>query len=141
MANIINPMQDHQNQLIIAVEIDPGRQVNVIAGFFYREFTGSITGDTSILLQVDRWEKNLNFFSMVLQKDKDIILLGDANICWKILLGVPNCLGQLGPQLQNFLLENNLEQLVKDSRQEVVLGSLKSTCILTLRILGAHGWT
>ena len=52
-----------------------------LINFFYCEWTSGADGDSSLAGQIERFSKQAEYWRLLQSKDKDLVLLGDANYC------------------------------------------------------------
>ena len=65
----------------ITLEIGLGREKRTLVNFYYREWTGGVSGDKSHQAQLDRFSRQVQHWKSLRSEDKDVVLLGDANFC------------------------------------------------------------
>ena len=65
----------------ITLEIGLGREKRTLVNFYYREWTGGVSGDKSHQAQLDRFSRQVQYWKSLRSEDKDVVLLGDANFC------------------------------------------------------------
>ena len=63
---------------IISLEIGLGRERKSIVNFYYREWTGIVSGRDE---QEQRLSRIIQHWRTLVAEDRDILLLGDANLC------------------------------------------------------------
>ena len=99
---------------IITCEIGIGRERKTIVNFFYREFTGGVSGLSDIASQYNRLTRIINVWKMITDSDKDILCIGDVNLC-----GVKWCQDDyhskdLADMVQTHLLKTNCYQIINE---------------------------
>ena len=67
-------------------EISFGREKKTIVSYFYREFTGAVSGLRDKPSQKERLQRRINTWKNLCQGNKDVVILGDASLT---LLGPP----------------------------------------------------
>ena len=65
----------------ITLEIGFGRERKTLVNYYYREWTGGLTNDGSQAAQLDRFSRQVEYWRTLIQEDRDLLLLGDANYC------------------------------------------------------------
>ena len=65
----------------VTVEIGLGRERKTLVNVFYREWTGGVTGDNDLVSQTGRWARQIHYWSGLYSQNRDVVLLGDANLC------------------------------------------------------------
>ena len=116
----------------VTLEIGLGREKKTIVNYFYREWTGGVSGDKSQHSQLNRLERQIQYWRQLYSQNKDVMCLGDANLCalqWndddydaskRILANL----------VQDHLLEESSYQLVTGyTRSEMYNGLLNRSCI------------
>ena len=69
---------------MLTCEIGLGLERKTVVNFFYREFTGGISGLSDKQSQHERLSRMINVWNMINNNsDHDILCLGDANLCAK----------------------------------------------------------
>ena len=66
---------------VVSVEARLGRGAPTIISFFYREYTGGILGLKNLPAQHDRLTRLMSHWASLDSLNKDIIILGDMNLC------------------------------------------------------------
>ena len=115
----------------ISCEISFGREKKTIVNFFYREFTSSVSGLNDNHSQVERFSRQLKIWKQLFSGTKDVICMGDTNLCALKWLDEDYKYKELSEMVQTFMLESSCCQLVKENtRSEVVQGgSVSASCI------------
>ena len=65
----------------ITCQIGTGKEKKTIVSFFYREWTSGVSGLAEASQQNERLRRQVQHWKTVQQGNKDIIVLGDANLC------------------------------------------------------------
>ena len=115
----------------ISLEIGLGKEKHTIVNFFYREFTGGVSGLSDMNSQTERLQRQINIWKQLCLINKNFICLGYANICATKWNDESYHLSNLCNMVQNFMLETSCMQLVKGfTRSEVGQGGVVSrSCI------------
>ena len=115
----------------ITCEISLGKEKKTIVNFFYREFTGGISGLRDLNSQTERLTRQIKLWRGLCAGNKDVICLGDANLCALKWMEESYQHKELSEMVQNFLLETSCSQLVKqNTRSEIVRGGqVSKSCI------------
>ena len=116
---------------IITFEISMGKEKKTIVNFFYREFTSGVTGLKSTQDQKERLNRIIKHWRSLTESNKDVVCLGDANLCSLKWNDSDYQLKEHAEMVQTFLLETETSQLVKQfTRSEFVKGGKVSrSCI------------
>ena len=99
----------------ISCEIGFGREKKTIVNSFYREFTGGVSGLQDTDSQINRWSRQLKIWKTLLLGNKDVICMGDANLCAKKWLDEDYRNKDLSEMVQTLMLEETVTQLVKEN--------------------------
>ena len=115
----------------ISCEISLGREKKTIINFFYREFMSGVSGLKDSHAQVERLARQVKIWKALCAGTKDVICMGDANLCAMRWLEEDYENKILGDMVQNFMMESSFFQLVNENtRSEVIQGNMVSkTCI------------
>ena len=115
----------------ITFEIGLGKEKKTIVNFFYREFTGGVSGLRDTAAQTERLSRQIKLWKNLSNENKDLICMGDANLCANKWYDDKYYLKEHAEMLQSFLLESGSSQLVKEfTRSEIVQGGeLSRSCI------------
>ena len=115
----------------ITFEIGLGREKKTIVNFFYREFTGGVSGLDDINAQTDRLSRQVKHWKFLHRSKRDIVCLGDANLCAMRWYEEGYSQKDLAQMIQSFLVESASNQLIKEyTRSEVVQGGeVSRSCI------------
>ena len=115
----------------ISFLISLGREKKTIVNFFYREFTGGVSGLDDMSAQNERLVRQVNHWRKISESKRDYVSLGDANLCSLKWYNDDYNLHDQAAQVQSFLLDSASSQVVKDfTRSEIVQGGqLSRSCI------------
>ena len=115
----------------ISFLVSLGREKKTLVNYFYREFTGGVSGLSDIHMQNERLARQINHWRVLCGSNRDFVCLGDANLCAKNWNDQDYNLLEQSAMVQSFLLDTGSSQLVKSyTRSEVVQGgSLSRSCI------------
>ena len=107
----------------ISYEIGLGREKKTIVNFFYREFTSGVSGLKDITAQTERLSRQVKHWRSLNKSNRDIVCLGDANLCAMKLCEDGYSLKDLAEMVQSFLMDSASNQMVKEyKRSEIVQG-------------------
>ena len=104
----------------ITLEIGLGRERKTIVNYYYREWTSGITGDNSHQGQLERFGRQTEHWRYLSRENKDVILLGDANLCalsWNNQ-DYPATKKDLANLALDYYLEESVTQLVEEYTRE-----------------------
>ena len=121
----------HQNNLpSITLEVGLGRARKTTVNYYYREWTGGVSGDSSSTAQQERLEKQITVWKELLAQGKDFVSLGDANLC-ALSWNNPDYRHKiLANQVKTFNLEENCHQLVRGiTRIQAYGNTVQQSCI------------
>ena len=105
---------------MLTFEIGFGMEKRTIVNYFYREFTSGVTGLKTTQDQMERLKRMIRHWESLASSNKDLVFLGDANICAKKWNDESYYLKDFAEVVQTFLLETECCQLVKEfTRSEV----------------------
>ena len=112
-------------------EISFGREKKTIVSYFYREFTGAVSGLRDKPSQKERLQRQINTWKNLCQGNKDVVILGDANLCAKKWELDDYHDKELADMVRHFLLTYDLSQTVSDyTRSEIGRGgNVVKSCI------------
>ena len=114
----------------ISIEVGLGREKKTCFNFFYREFTGGVSGLNEPTAQKDRLVRQIGHWKSLYTSGKDVVILGDSNLCSMLWQGDGYKFKELGNLTQDFLLEEASQQLVTQvTRTELVGGSVQRSTI------------
>ena len=65
----------------ISFLISLGKEKKTVVNFFYREFTGGVSGLDDITSQNERLSRQINHWRKICESKRDFVSLGDANLC------------------------------------------------------------
>ena len=124
-----NPFVDLPN---ITFEVGLGREKKTTVNFFYREFMSGVTGENSQASQLERLERQIQYWHSLHNLDRDVLLCGDANVCalsWNDN-NYDNNRKVLANKIQDYLLQSSSAQLVQDyTRSESYNGMVSRSCL------------
>ena len=114
----------------ISFEMGLGREKKTCFNFFYREFTGGVSGLRDTASQRDRLERQILHWKSLHKDSRDVAILGDSNLCAQLWMDENYNLKEFSNKVQDFLLEETNEQLVQAiTRSELVAGSVQTSSI------------
>ena len=114
----------------LSCEIGLGKEKKTVANFFYREWTSGVTGLGDEASQIERLTRLIQHWKSLYSRNKDVLILGDANICCFKWNSESFQHKSLAENLQDFLLQTSSFQVVKDyTRSEVGNNGLTRSCI------------
>ena len=99
----------------VTLEIGLGKERKTIVNIFYREWTGGVTGNSDQISQAGRWARQINYWSSLYTHNKDVMILGDANLCaskWNDA-DYDGSKKALADMIQEQLLEHSSYQIVE----------------------------
>ena len=65
----------------ISLEIGLGKETKTCFNIFYREFTGGVSGLGDLQAQKDRLSRQISHWKSLYGRGKDVVILGDCNLC------------------------------------------------------------
>ena len=108
---------------MITLEIGFSVEKKTIVNFFYREFTSGVTGLNTTKDQLERLDRMVKHWKYLARSNRDLVCLGDANLCASKWNDDNYYLKDLAELVQTFLLETGSCQLVKGfTRSEIAAG-------------------
>ena len=108
-----------------------GNEKKTIVNYFYREFTSGVTGLKTIQEQMERLNRMLKHWKSLMESNKDVVCLGDANLCAMKWNDTNYQFKEHAEMVQTFLLETETSQLVKQfTRSELARGGVVSRSII-----------
>ena len=116
---------------MLSFEIGLGLEKKTVVNFFYREFTSGVSGLSDTQSQSERLTRMIQHWRSLAAIKKDMVCLGDANLCAKKWHDENYYLKEHAETVQTFLMETSSTQLVKEyTRSELVQGGeLSRSCI------------
>ena len=116
---------------IMSFHISVGTERATVVNFFYREFTGGVSGLDDTLSQNDRLRRTINHWTSLSSGNRDFVCLGDANLCAIKWNDEDYSLAEQAGMVQRFLLDSSCSQIVQEyTRSEIVRGgTLSRSCI------------
>ena len=122
--------QENSDLPSISFELGLSREKKTCINFFYREFTGGISGLNDQASQLDRITRQIEHWKSLFRGGRDVVVLGDSNLCAKQWNDQNYNMKHISNKVQDFLLEETCEQLVTDlTRSEIANGVVQSSCI------------
>ena len=91
----------------LTCEISLARERKTVVNFFYREFTGGVSGLADMPAQVERLARQAAHWQSLCAGSKDVICLGDANLCTKRWNDENFAQMELADLIHNFLLKTS----------------------------------
>ena len=114
----------------ISFEIGLGREKKTLVNFFYREFTGGVSGLNDANSQNERISRQTRLWKTLQAGKRDFICLGDANIDASKWYDDNYKERAIAEIVQAALIETNNTQLIKEyTRSEFCQGNLIRSCI------------
>ena len=114
----------------ISFELGLSREKKTCFNFYYREFTGGISGLNDLASQAERLNRQIVHWKTLYKDNRDVVILGDSNLCAKKWDDINYTLKDFSNKVQDFLLEEASTQLVREyTRSELVAGVVQSSCI------------
>ena len=103
-----------------------------MVNFYYREWTSFLNGDNTHASQLERLGRQIKHWEDLTNSNKDVILLGDANVC-ALSWSSPNYSAQLkdlANHIINFNLSEACEQLINQYTRVEKRGNLiEKSCL------------
>ena len=108
-----------------------GKEKKTIVNFFYREFTGGVSGLGDNEAQTERLSRQIKHWRVLAKSNYDLVCLGDANLCARRWNDEDYNRTEHAEMIQSFLLDTSSTQLVRDyTRSEIVQGGeISRSCI------------
>ena len=129
-AKKIDVTDDVDDLPTITLQVGMGRERKSIVNFFYREWTNGVSGLNSEQEQEERLSRQINLWKTLSAMDRDLLILGDANLCAKSWHNPDFQKKNLAHGVIDFLLEESLVQIVNDyTRTELKRGNIEKGCI------------
>ena len=111
----------------ISFLINLGREKQTVVNYFYREFTGGVSGLKDIAEQNERWTRQINHWRSIDRSKRDFVFLGDSNLCSLKWNDDDYNHKEQAAMVQSFLMDSASSQLVKGyTRSEIVQGGVLS---------------
>ena len=98
----------------VTMKVRISRREMLMVNFFYREFTGGVSGLKNQGAQLERLKRQVKVWQKMAGGGKDFVIMGDANVCalkWKEDASEKK---EIGDEIKDFLNESGAEQLVKE---------------------------
>ena len=110
----------------ITLEVGIGKERRSIVNFYYREWTNSISGDRSVNSQIERFQRQVNYWRALRSEDRDLILLGDANFCLQACFKseYPPDLSSIANVANDFYLQESMFQLINEPTRSSYYGDV-----------------
>ena len=102
----------HNDLPSISLEIGLGRATKTLVNYYYREWTGGVTGDSSMVGQLQRLDRHISQWKELSSQGRDFVSLGDANLCALSWNQSDFKYKNLAQNIQSFLLDDSCHQLV-----------------------------
>ena len=114
----------------ISLEIGLGKETKTCFNIFYREFTGGVSGLGNLQAQKDRLSRQISHWKSLYGRGKDVVILGDSNLCAMQWDEVSYINKELANMIQDFMLEQSSQQLVNSiTRIESAGQMVQRSCI------------
>ena len=114
----------------MSFEFGLGREKKSCVNFFYREYTGGVSGLVDITSQMDRLSRQVSHWKTLHETGRDVVILGDSNLCALQWEGEGYQHRELANKVQDYLLEEASQQLVTGiTRSEISGGVVQTSCI------------
>ena len=114
----------------LSCEVGLGKERRTITNFFYREWKSGVTGLEDQASQLERQARQINHWKSLYSKTRDVLILGDANLCCFKWNAATYQHKPLAEELQDFLLQTSSFQVIKDyTRSEICNNGLTRSCI------------
>ena len=117
---------------MVNIEVGFGKERKTIVSVFYREWTGGVSGNCDSASQEDRWNRQILFWKNLYHQNKDVVVMGDANLCslkWNDN-DYDSSKKVLASLIQDQLLEESCHQIVEGfTRSELVNGAVVQSSI------------
>ena len=111
--------------------ISLGKEKKTAVNYFYREFTGGVSGLKDMAAQNERLTRQINHWRNICSSKRDFISLGDYYLDFLRWYDDDYPLHEQAAMVQSFMLDSSSYQLVKEfTRSEFVQGGVLSrSCI------------
>ena len=107
--------------------ISLGREKQTVVNYFYREFTGGVSGLSDIAAQNERLARQIEHWRTICRGKRDFVSLGDANLCSVRWHDENYERQEQVAMVQSFLLDTACSQLVQGyTRSEIIQGGALS---------------
>ena len=115
----------------ITFEISLGKEKKTLVNFFYREFTGGVSGLRDVQAQNERLDRQTSHWRHLSRSNRDFVCLGDANLCAMQWHMEDFNHKEQAEMVHSFLLDTASTQLVREyTRSEIIQGGeLSRSCI------------
>ena len=100
----------------VTLDIGLGREKKTTVNVFYREFTGGVSRDNSLVSQTERYTRQIKQWQDISESRRDYVIIGDNNLCAKSWHDANydadrRCLSNM---VTDFMMEESAVQLVQD---------------------------
>ena len=115
----------------ISFLISLGKERKTVVNFFYREFTGGVSGLKDLPAQNERLARQTAHWRNLNKSNKDIVCLGDANLCALKWYDEDYSKREQAETVQSFLIDTASTQVIKQyTRSEIIQGGeVSRSCI------------
>ena len=116
---------------IMSFLIGIGKEKKTVINFFYREFTGGVSGLDDFASQTERLRRLTGHWRQLCRSNRDMVSLGDANLCAFRWNDNDYSHSELADMVHGYLLDTNSSQVVNQyTRSEIVRGGqVSQSCI------------
>ena len=116
----------------ITLEVGIGREKRTLVNFYYREWTSGVTGDNTLVGQLDRFSRQVQYWKSMQSENRDIVLIGDANYC-SLSCSDPEYPAEtksIANLASDFFLEESMTQLIDQFTRTELRGNIvQKSCI------------
>ena len=114
----------------ISFELGLSREKKTCFNFFYREFTGGVSGLSDITSQKERLGRLTQHWKSLFKGNRDVVIMGDSNLCARQWMNDAYNHKELSNMVKDFLLVEASQQLVMEmTRSELVSGVVQRSSI------------
>ena len=110
--NQVHLQNSHDDLPSVSLEIGLGRATKTVVHYYYREWTGGVSGQDSKASQLDRHRRHIEQWTELVDKKKNYVSLGDGNLCAMSWNNQNYKDKELAQQLHNFLHSESCHQLI-----------------------------
>ena len=116
---------------VMSFLVGAGKEKKTIVNYFYREFTGGVSGLNDLASQSERLRRLCNHWRHLCRSNRDMVSLGDANLCALKWNDNDYAHSELADMVQGYLLDTSSSQVINEvTRSEIVRGGQVSrSCI------------
>ena len=131
VAAVRKPAADSDSDLpSITLDIGLGREKKTSVNLFYREYTGAVSRENSLVSQLDRFTRQIKQWRNLSDSNRDYVILGDTNICLMDDKNLDKNRSELFNILIDFMIEESAVQLIDNyTRSELVNNIVQRSCI------------